>query len=33
MSDEEGLLRAIAADPDNDTRRLLVFTDWLGEHQ
>ena len=31
MTNEEGFLRAIAADPE-DTHRLLVFTDWLAEH-
>src|SRR5215831_15748339 len=31
MSDEDALLAAIAAHPDEDTPRL-VFADWLDEH-
>jgi uncharacterized protein (TIGR02996 family) len=31
MSEEDALLSAIAADPDEDTPRL-VYADWLDEH-
>ena len=31
MTDREALIAGIAADPDNDLRRL-VFADWLDEH-